>query len=234
MHSVPSPFAPDQRQNASSVRFRARPRWPAARDSVYGVSPKEVGRPVQPLRPYRDDAVAACSSAAATGETRSQVVAELDAVIAEIEGAAQGSRSLDARIHFGVRVMAGRGADMAAMLIREGISWPTVEAALDEAMPRYTTSLDAALEGERVIFVLRSETRGQWGAMQKAAGEEIMAWAATEALARRLVALKSWRAEMARAPEARPAGEPDWHSPGAQPGFIAEKERAEKDWEVLF
>lgn len=214
---------------------------------------------MQPSKPYHDDG-AAPSVGAAAHDNLSQVIAELDAVIAELEGAAAGNRSLDARIHLGIRVMAGHGQDIASLLINEGVSWPTVEATLDDAIPRYTTSLDAALEGERIVFVLRSARRAQWVAMQKAAGEEVLGWAATEALARRLAALKSWRADMAAAVADRSTGREaavpmpgtmgsdganEAGVPAADDGqdregadieerTVREQAREGKDWEVLF
>ena len=116
------------------------------------------------------------------------LLADLAALITEIEGAATGNGSLDARIHFGYRVATRRSPDITALLIETGITWPIVEAVLDEQIPPFTTSLDAALEGEDITFVIRSAKRGRWGAMQKArSGEEILAWAATEALRCRAV-----------------------------------------------
>lgn len=123
--------------------------------------------------------------------------ADLAVLIAEIEDAERGSTALDVRIHFGFRVAADRAPDIAALLIEDGITWPTVEAVIDEQIPPFTTSLDASLEGEDITFVVRSAKRGRWGAMQKArCGEEVLAWAATEPLARRLAALRAFRVDM--------------------------------------
>ena len=83
------------------------------------------------------------------------------------------------------------------LLIKEGVSWPTVQETLNEIVPPYSTSLDAALRGEEIVFAIRSAKGRRWGAMQRtASGGEELAWAATEPLARRLAALKSWRAEL--------------------------------------
>jgi len=126
-----------------------------------------------------------------------EYVAELGALISELEAAEGGSQSLDIRIHYGFRVLGGHGADVASLLIKEGVSWPTVQATLKEIVPAYSTSLDAALQGEEIVFALRSAKSRRWGAMQRtSSGGEELAWAATEPLARRLAALKSWRAEL--------------------------------------
>ena len=163
---------------------------------------------MESLRPSGNDGKDAVAAGDGDQGPALEVIDELDILIAELESAGEGSEALDARIHFGFRVMAGRSPDIAALLIGEGISWPTVRATLDEAIPPYTTSLDAAADGEDIVFVLRSARRNLWGAMQrttsgKKAGEEVMGWAATEPLARRLAALKSWRADMAAAIEER-------------------------------
>ena len=126
-----------------------------------------------------------------------EFVAELGALISELESAESGSLSLDIRIHYGFRILGGLGEDMASLLIKEGVSWPTVQATLNEVVPPYSTSLDAALQGEEIVFAIRSAKGHRWGAMQRTTlGGEELAWAATEPLARRLAALKSWRAEL--------------------------------------
>ncbi len=158
------------------------------------------------------------------------LLSDLAVLIAEIEGAPAGSTALDARIHFGFRVAARRAPDTAALLIEEGITWPTVEAVLDEQIPPFTTSLDAALEGEEIAFVIRSTKRQRWGAMQRArCGEEALAWAATEPLARRLAALHAYRLDLERAAVSdTPApAPPDERQKAVTPG-------GENDWEVLF
>lgn len=141
------------------------------------------------------------------GDSVNEVLAALNDLIDEIEAAPTGSEALDARIHFGFRVMVEKIQDHASLLIGEGISWPTVKAVLDDVVEPFTTSLDASLEGERIVFVLRSAKRRRWGAMQRAScGEEILGWARTEPLARRLAALKSWRADLLAALKEEEAG----------------------------
>lgn len=161
--------------------------------------------------------------------------ADLDALIAEIEGATVGNAALDARIHFGFRIATRRSPDIAALLIEQGITWPTVEAVLDEQIPPFTTSLDAALDSEDITFSVRSAKRQRWGAMQKArGGEEVLAWAATEPLARRLAAIRAWRLDLEKSDAASttPATlPPQQGTPAETP---AETPAREKEWEVSF
>ncbi len=160
------------------------------------------------------------------------LLADLAALGAEIESATAGNASLDARIHFGFQVAARRATDIAAILIEHGITWPTVEAVVDDQIPAFTTSLDAALEGEDISFVVRSAKRVRWGAMQKArCGKEILAWAATEPLARRLAALRAYCVDLEK------SGTASVSTPSAAlptRGNPVERPSSDKDWEVLF
>lgn len=161
--------------------------------------------------------------------------ADLDALIAEIESATGGNAALDARIHFGFRIATRRSPDIAALLIEQGITWPTVEAILDEQIPSFTTSLDAALDSEDIAFSVRSAKRQRWGAMQKArCGEEVLAWAATEPLARRLAAIRAWRLDLEKSAAASttPATSPPQQGTPAE--TPAETPAREKEWEVSF
>ena len=156
--------------------------------------------------------------------------ADLALLVAEIERATAGSAELDARIHVGYRVAAQGAPDMAALLIREGVTWPTVHDAINEAIPPYTTSLDAALAGEDISFVVRSARRQRWGAMQMAAcGEEVLAWAATEPLARRLAAIRAHCIDLEKAAATSQNGV-------AEPANLdhAVDPPPADDWEVMF
>jgi hypothetical protein len=120
---------------------------------------------------------------------------ELDALedlVRTLESAPVGDRELDLRIEYCLGVAMNEHLDLAGMMIEEGFSWEHVSQALDCKVPPYSTSLDAALDDERVVFVMRSNKRDQWGAIHRAeTGVETLAWAATEALARRGAALKA-------------------------------------------
>ena len=121
----------------------------------------------------------------------------LDELIETLEVAERGSRALDIRIEYCLGVALGGRVDIASTLIEEGISWKTVSETLDSRVPPYTTSLDAAVEGEAVEFAVKSEKRERWGAMHRSTNrQEFLAWAATEPLARRLAALKGRRADL--------------------------------------
>lgn len=208
---------------------------------------------MQPDQPYdhRADAVPE------NGDSLGDILASLDHLIAELEAAPSGSEALDARIHFGFRVMAERIQDHATLLISEGISWPTVKSVLEDIIPPFTTSLDASLDGERIVFVLRSAKRRRWGAMQRAScGEEALGWARTEPLARRLAFLKSWRADLIAAvkkmdargdqksdkPSDALSREKEQSPPAAVANTSGDADTAarkkdaadDKDWEVLF
>ena len=73
----------------------------------------------------RADAGAASEGGQTVDDRAEEMLCELDSIIAELEDAARGSAALDARVHFGFRVLADQSPDIAALLISEGISWPT-------------------------------------------------------------------------------------------------------------
>lgn len=146
---------------------------------------------------------------------------DLDGLIDELGAATEGSATLDLRIHLGFRVALRSAPDIAKLLIEQQVTWPTVEAVMEETVPPYSTALDAALDGEDICFTLRSARQRRWAAMQRTStGTEILVWAATEPLARRLAALSAWRREMedARAKDATapapadttPSDETEW------------------------
>lgn len=152
------------------------------------------------MPPLRDQPGSGTDDRVAEPLSAPEFIVELGALIAELEAADGGSQSLDTRIHHGFRVLGGHGEDMVSLLIKEGVSWPTVQATQKEIVPPYSTSLDAALQGEEIVFAIRSARGHRWGAMQRtASGGEELAWAATEPLARRLAALKSWHADLQKA-----------------------------------
>lgn len=152
---------------------------------------------MQPMTPMHDLSKLDPAGLPARNLSAAEFVAELDALISELESVREGSQAIDVRIHHGFHVLGGFGEDMASILIKEGVSWPTVQATLDEIVPAYSTSLDAALQGEDIVFSIRSAKGRRWGAMQRtSSGGEALAWAATEPLARRLAALKARQADL--------------------------------------
>ncbi|MEO3429138.1 hypothetical protein AAFN88_09795 [Pelagibius sp. CAU 1746] len=85
---------------------------------------------------------------------------------------------------------------MMELLVNEGFSWDVISEIWEGKVEPYTQSLDCGVEGENIAFVMKSERREQWAAVHKSSdGEEYVAWARTEILARRLAALKGIIAE---------------------------------------
>jgi len=161
-----------------------------------------------------------------------------DALIDALAAAPCGSRELDIRVDYGLGVMLSGRADLASTMIREGISWQTVSNVLDSRVPAYTTSLDAAIDGENIAFTIRSERRGKWGAMHRAqCGKEVLVWAATEALARRLAALEGRRADAVHERALAEAGIAAPPSPTRDSGHEPMARYAgagQGDWKILF
>jgi hypothetical protein len=161
----------------------------------------------------------------------------LDALIDALAAAPCGNRELDVRLDYGIGVMLSGRVDVAGMMIREGVAWQTVSATIDSRVPAYTTSVDAAVEGENVVFSIRSDRRNQWGAMHRArSGKEVVAWAATEPLARRLAALRGLRVdamyEAARRSDETPTAVP--HEREARPEARHAAAAGAGDWKILF
>lgn len=148
----------------------------------------------------------------------------LSELAAQLESASKGDRRLDLKIEYCVGVAFQEREDLAKLLIDEGFSWDTVSEALEDGIPLYTASLDAALPGENIVFTVRSERRGRWGAVHRSAdGRDHLVWAATESLARRLAilsALVKANAEDQLSGEDRRAG--------------IEIEEENRDWKVMF
>ena len=123
-------------------------------------------------------------------------------VVSALETAPQGSQELDCMISYALELARGEFDQvMMELLVNEGFSWNVISEIWEGKVAPYTQSLDAGIEGENIAFVMKSERREQWAAVHKSAsGEEYVAWARTEILARRLAALKGiladaeWRA----------------------------------------
>ena len=115
----------------------------------------------------------------------------VEQLIRELEAAPGGSAALDQRIEHCLATAFAVKANLTELLVSEGVSWTTVSETQRDRVPHYTRSLDASLPGEDILFAMRSKARGKWAAVQRSfGGREVLAWGATEALARRLAALK--------------------------------------------
>lgn len=161
-------------------------------------------------------------------KNRSQQPKTADDLIAALESAETGSRMLDVQLAYFLSE-ATEGSDggpanprlpakwhalgefpaIAKIMLDEGFSWQSVCDVLDCEAPAYTTSLDASIPGENIVFVIRSAKRSRWGAIHKTAeGGEIFGWGATEALARRTAAMRAWKKAAIEAQgKVRPAAE---------------------------
>jgi hypothetical protein len=158
-------------------------------------------------------------------------------LLSSLGAARQGKRELDIVVSFVLGDTTSDAGKMIQLLVEEGYPWDVISELLDEDLPAYTTSLDAAVPGENVVLSAYSKKRKQWVAVQRTAdGEQISAWAATECLARRLAGLKS------RGTAARQAGEhPNGSGEGTKPRRPLEPATAGADetesgseWRILF
>ncbi|HEY9547901.1 MAG TPA: hypothetical protein VIR45_00240 [Kiloniellaceae bacterium] len=118
-------------------------------------------------------------------------------VVSALQTAPSGSQELDCMISYALELARGEFDQvMMQLLVSEGYSWNVISEIWEGKVARYTQSLDCAVEGENIAFVMKSERRAQWAAAHKSAdGTEYVAWARTEILARRLAALKGILAE---------------------------------------
>ncbi len=170
----------------------------------------------------------------------------LERVIAAISEAREGGHELDVRISVALGELRSGSAKLLKLFVDEGYDWNVVSALLDEQVPPYSTSLDAAVPGEHVVGVLYSQRRGRWAAIHRGpdGGEEGPIWAATEALARRAAGLTGLAG--AAGGEARrpletllPGEEPADRSGETVTGERAaenttEDEEELPDWKILF
>ena len=118
-------------------------------------------------------------------------------VVSTLETAPHGSQELDCMISYALELARGEFDQvMMELLVNEGFSWNVISEIWEGKVAPYTQSLDAGIEGENIAFAMKSERREQWAAVHKSSsGDEYVAWARTEILARRLAALKGILAE---------------------------------------
>lgn len=116
----------------------------------------------------------------------------IDRVVSDLETAIEGSQELDCMISYALELARGEFDQvMMELLVKEGFSWNVISEIWGGKVPPYTQSLDCGIAGENIAFAMRSDKRRQWAAVHKGPdGEEHLAWAKTEILARRLAALK--------------------------------------------
>ena len=130
-----------------------------------------------------------------------------DKLLESLGSAQHGGRELDIIICNLFGDASSQAGKMIRLLVEEGYAWHVVAELLDEELPPYTTTLDAALPGENIVLALYSPRRGRWSAVHETpAGEQVLVWAASECLARRRAALKAMRATLL--PQPLPAKPP--------------------------
>ncbi|MFQ5775333.1 MAG: hypothetical protein ACE5GS_12505 [Kiloniellaceae bacterium] len=165
---------------------------------------------------------------------------------ASLQSAARGSRELDIIVSFVLGETSSDAGKMIQLLVEEGYPWDVVSELLDEDLPSYTSSLDAAVPGENIVLAAYSPKRGKWVAVHKTGkGAHVLVWAATECLARRLAALKALRPDLrpaqaaAGAPAAPGPAPEDVRAPANwreahQAGRDEAGHEAEEEWKILF
>jgi len=137
-----------------------------------------------------------------------------DKLLESLGSARRGGRKLDIIICYLLGDTSSEAGKMIQLLVEEGYAWHVVAELLDEELPPYTTTLDAALPGENIVLALYSPRRGRWSAVHETpAGEQVLVWAASECLARRRAALKAMRATLL--PQPLPAKPPAPAKPAA-------------------
>ena len=115
----------------------------------------------------------------------------VETLIRTIETAEEGGRRLDSVVSY----LLGEGdADTETiidLIVEEGYPLEVSSELLDADVPPFSTSLDAKLPGEKVVLVMYASRKDQWVAIHRSSdGNNSVAWARTECLARRAAALK--------------------------------------------
>ncbi len=179
-------------------------------------------------------------------ETEGQEIAALDEVLDLLRGAERGSTKFDYMIAYCLGIAVNDRSSVTRVILDEVVSdeaysQDVLSELLEGAVPAHTTSLDAKIAGETIVLSLYSAKRGLWAAVQRAPdGREYLVWAADEILARRLAALRGWKAARLsgtigggaeRSSEGRPPPEPRRPASTAGDAEIAEQG---EEWAILF
>lgn len=137
----------------------------------------------------------------------------LETVVSALSEAREGDEALDVRVSIALGELQSGSAKLLRLFAEEGYDWNVISSLLDQQVPPYTTSLDAAVPGETIVGVLFSRKRGRWAAIHRGADgrEEGPLWASTEALARRAAGLAGLLAQegrdgLAEAPQGAESG----------------------------
>ena len=126
-----------------------------------------------------------------------------DKLLESLGSAECGNRELDIIISFVLGDVSSESGKMIQLLVEEGYPWRVVSELLGKDIPPYTTSLDAAVPDENIVFTLHSPKRARWAAVHKTpAGEQELVWVRVEPLGRQGLD----RSEFPLAPRLPPAG----------------------------
>ncbi len=166
----------------------------------------------------------------------------IDDLIGALERAPAGSRDLDRKIAGLLGLPLGESDQMVKLLLFEGYSWDVISELAHSQNPSFSTTLDACIPGENIVLAMQSAKRGQWAAIHRSVGgADSVAWAATEALARRAAALKGVRSVSAfdatglvPPPEAKAPSGPPSPDPDIEPESRSAESTAPGEWKILF
>lgn len=116
----------------------------------------------------------------------------VEAIVSALNTMHEGGKRLDFRIARCLGVRLESSDYVSDLLVNGDLSESVLFDLIGQDVPPYTTSLDAAIPGENIVLAMYAGDRREWAAVQRSAdGGEYLAWAATEALARRKAALMS-------------------------------------------
>jgi len=157
-------------------------------------------------------------------------------LLLSLTSARRGQRELDIVVSFVLGDTTSEAGKMIELFVEEGYPWDVISELLDEDLPAFTTSLDAATPGENIVIAAYSKKRRQWVAVHRADdGKQTSAWAATECLARRLAGLQArFGSKLPEAPAQAPGSKiPSAPSPATNAEDEGETEGGE-EWRILF
>lgn len=155
-------------------------------------------------------------------------------LIRTIETAEEGGQRLDSVVAY----LLGEGDadtdEIIDLIVQEGYPLEVSGELVDADVSPFSTSLDAKLPGENIVLTMFASRKNQWMAIHRSSdGNDSVAWARTECLARRAAALKGkWAQTKVLAEIARGvAGEDD---PEGSDQEDPDGPGDENPWKILF
>lgn len=117
-------------------------------------------------------------------------------LLSSLANAPRGDIKLDVMIAYYLGNIQPSYRRAANLLVDKGFAWELIANLWEGDLPLHTRSLDAALPGENITAVVSAGENRRWAAIHTCeAGQEYVARASTEALARRLAVLRWLRPE---------------------------------------